>query len=81
MISPLLDIFTQYGGSVIAGIIVGLFFKAFFARQVQAKIRGYQAEIVKSHSKILALEGQNDKLLKRIKELEGQFTKDRIFMN
>jgi hypothetical protein len=81
MVSPLLDIFVQYGGAAIAGIAVGLLSKVFFARQIQGKIRGYQSEIVKSHSKILLLESQNDRLEKRVKELEGQFSKERLFMN
>ncbi len=81
MISPLLDIFVQYGGAAVAGVAVGLISKAFFLRQIQGKIRTYQSEIVKSHSRILLLESQNDRLEKRVKELEGQFAKDRLFMN
>lgn len=81
MFSPLLNIAMQYGGAVLAGIVVGLICKAYFAGQMQNKIRGYQSDIVKSHSKILELEANNDKLEKRIKELEGSFIKDRLFMN
>lgn len=81
MISPLLEIFIQYSGAVVVGIIVGLVFKAYFAHQIQGKIQGYQSEIVKSHSRILRLESENDSLLKRIKELEGNFTKSHIYMN
>jgi len=81
MFSPLLDIFFQYGGAAIAGVIVGLLSKAFFARQMQSKIRTYQGEIVKSHSRILFLESQNERLEKRVKELEGQFSKERLVMN
>lgn len=81
MFSPLLNIVMQYGGSVLAGIVVGLVCKAYFIGQVQGKIKGYQSDIVKSHGKILELEAANDRLEKRIKELEGSFTKDRIFMN
>lgn len=71
----------QYGGAVLAGIVAGLICKAYFAFQMQGKIKDYQGDIVKSHAKILELEAKNDKLEKRIKELEGSFTKDRIFMN
>jgi cell division protein FtsB len=81
MISPLLDIFVQYSGAVIAGLLVGLLCKAYFAHQMSGKISGYQGDIVKSHSRILRLESTNEQLEKRIKELEGQFPKDRIFMN
>ena len=79
--SPLLDIFVQYSGAVIAGLLVGLLCKAYFAHQMKNKIEEYQADIVKSHSRILKLDGVNEKLERRIKELEGQFPKDRIFMN
>jgi hypothetical protein len=81
MISPLLDIFVQYSGAVIVGLLVGLLCKAYFARQMHNKIEEYQGDIIKSHSKILSLESINEKLEKRVKELEGQFPKDRIFMN
>ena len=81
MFSPLLNIVMQYGGSVLAGVVVGLICKAYFAGQVHGKIKGYQSDIVKSHGKILELEAYNDKLEKRVKELEGSFVKDRLFMN
>ncbi len=81
MFSPLLNIVMQYGGAVLSGIVVGLVCKAYFASQMQNKIRGYQSEIVKSHAKILELDGRNGLLEKRVKELEGSFIRDRIFMN
>ena len=81
MFSPLLNIVTQYGGAVLVGILVGLICKAYFASQMQSKIRGYQIDIVKSHAKILELEAKNDQLEKKIKEIDGSFNKDRIFMN
>ncbi len=81
MFSPILNIVMQYGGSVLAGIVVGLVCKAYFASRMHGKIRGYQSEIVKSHAKILELDAKNDQLEKRIKEIEGTFTKDKIFMN
>ena len=81
MTSPLLSILMQYAGAVTAGIVVGLIFKVYFASQVHKKIKGYQGEIVRSHSKILSLEEINGKLEKRVKEAERTFAKDRIFMN
>lgn len=81
MITPLLDIFVQYSGAVVAGLLVGLICKAYFTYQMKSKIEEYQSDIVKSHSRILSLDSLNEKLEKRIKELEGQFPKDRIFMN
>ncbi len=71
----------QYAGAVMAGIVVSLICKAYFASQLQGKIKGYQSDIVKSHSKILELEAKNDQLEKRLKEVEGTFNKDKIFMN
>lgn len=81
MFSPLLNVLMDYAGPVLVGIVVGLVFKAYFAAQVQKKIKGYQGEIVKSHSKILELEAQNNELEKRLKEFDRSFSKDRIFMN
>ncbi len=77
MFYPLLEIFVEYSGAVVVGILVGLIFKAWFARQMHNKIRGYQEEIAKSHSKILSLEAENDSMAKRIKELESKFTRRR----
>lgn len=81
MFSPLLNIVMQYGGAVVTGIVVALIYRAYFASQLQNKLRGYQSDIVKSHAKILELDGRNGLLEKRIKELEGTFIRDRIFMN
>ncbi len=81
MISPLLEIFVQYSGAIVVGIIVALVCKAYLAYQMQGKIQGYQGEIVKSHSRILRLESENDTLKKQLKDLQGRFSKDHIFMN
>ena len=81
MFSPLLDTVMPYGSPVIVGLVIGLVCKAYFAARMQTKIRGYQSDIVKSHSKILELEAKNDSLEKKLKELEGSFAKDRLFMN
>jgi hypothetical protein len=79
MVSPLLDIFTQYGGAAAIGIVFGLVCKAFFARQMHNKIREYQSEIVKSHSRILTLESETDHLQKKVKELEYKFTEELVY--
>ena len=76
-----MNIVMQYGGPVLAGIIVALIYKAYFAAQIQGKIKRYQAEIVKSHAKILDLEGRNDKLEKKLKEVDTSFIKDKLVMN
>ena len=81
MFSPILNIVYQYAGAVLAGIVVGLVFKAYFASQVQSKIKRYQGEIVKSHAKILELEAKTDQLEKHIKEAERSFIKENLVLN
>jgi cell division protein FtsB len=70
-----------YVGGVLSGIVVGLGCKAFFAQQFQGKIRDYQADILKSHTKIHELEARNAELEKRVKELEDYFVLDKLSMN
>ena len=74
MISPLLDTCVQYGGSVGVGIAVALVSRLLIVRQTQSKMYDYQGQIVKSHSRILSLEAENDQLEKKIKELEHHST-------
>ena len=81
MFSPILNIVMQYAGAVLAGIVVSLIFKSYFASQLQSKIKRYQGEIVKSHAKILELEAQNGVLEKRVKEVEGSFINQKLLMN
>lgn len=81
MYSPLLNIVMQYGGAVLVGIATGLISKAYFLSQLQKKIKGYQMDIVKSHSKILELEAANDKLEKQLNEKESTFSREHLFMN
>lgn len=81
MFSPLLDTVLQYGGALLAGIVAGLVCKAYYSSQIRGKIKGYQMDIVKSHSKILELEAKNEELEKRMKQVECSFIKDKIFMN
>ncbi len=81
MTSPLINMIMQYSAPAFAGIIIGLLFKMYFASQAQKKIRGYQGEIIKSHSRILKLEELNGRLENRLKEVEQSFCKDRLYMN
>lgn len=81
MSSSLLNLLVLYGGAALIGIVVGFLFKAYFASQMHSRIRDYQSDIFKSHSKILELEEANYKLETRLKEVEGIFSKDKIFMN
>lgn len=81
MFSPLLNIVMQYGGIFFGAIVFGIICKAYLASKVKAKIRRYQCEIVKSHAKILELEGQNQQLENRIKDVERSFIKDHLVLN
>ena len=81
MTSPLLSILMEYAGSVAAGIVVGLLFKMYFASQVHKKIKDYQGEIVKSHSRILRLEEINGKLEKSLQETRRSFPQDQLVLN
>ncbi len=81
MFSPLLDNVMQYGIPVLAGIVAGFLCRAFFAHQMQGKIKDYQYNMVKSHAKILELEAKNDRLEKLLKNAELSFSQDKIFMN
>lgn len=66
---------------VISGVIAGLICKAYFANQMKNKLKGYQNDIIKSHERIIELEDLNNKLEKRLKDMEGQFSKAGISMN
>ena len=81
MFSPLLNIVMQYGGVVLGAIIFGLTCKAYLASKVQAKIKRYQYEIVKSHAKILELEAENQQLENRVRDVEGTFIKNKLVFN
>ncbi len=82
MFSPLLiNIVIQYGGVFLGAIIFGVICKAYLASKVQAKIKRYQYEIVKSHAKILELEAENQQLLNKMRDVEGAFIKNKLVMN
>lgn len=81
MFSPLLTLLMQYGIPVIAGVLVGLVCKRYFSARLEEKIRECQIDIVKSHEIILDLEARNTQLERRLKETEGVYKKDRLFMN
>lgn len=61
-------------------ILITVVLRIFFANQWKQKVKDYQSEIAKSHSRILKLEVQNEKLQQRIHDLEGnqESTKIRI---
>jgi hypothetical protein len=76
MFSPLLNILTQYGGPILAGVLIGFVCKVYFAARVHSKMRDYQGEILKSHAKILELEALTDQLEKKIKGKDVTMSKE-----
>ena len=81
MVLLLLNIAAQHYGPVFSGIAAGLICKSYFAWQMQNKIKDYQKDIEKSREKVFELEALNDTLKKRLQDMEGYFSKDRISMN
>ncbi len=81
MYSPLLNIVFQYAGSVLAGILVAVLLKAYFASKMHRKIKDYQGEIVKNHARILELEALNYRLEKKLSDGEKRFSKEAMMMN
>ena len=81
MLSPLLNIVFHTYGPVLSGIVAGLLYRAYFNRQVKSKIKGYQDDILRSNIKVFELEAINERLEKRLKEMEVCFSKDHIIMN
>lgn len=71
----------QYCLPVLSGVVAGLLCKAYFKTQMQKKIKDYQNDLIKSQEKIIELQALNEKLQKRVQEMEGYFSKDRIIMN
>ena len=65
----------------LGALVFGLLCKMYLASKVQAKIKRYQCEIVKSHARILELEVENDQLEKRLQDTGVAFVKDRLVMN
>lgn len=61
---------------IVALIAIGL--RIFFANQWKQKVKDYQSEIAKSHSRILKLEVQNEKLQQRVQDLEGNHQANKI---
>lgn len=71
----------MYPVEIISGIAAGLVCKAYFATRMKSKIKDYQDDIIKSQERIKELEALNEKLEKRLKEMEDYFSKDSISMN
>jgi hypothetical protein len=71
MIAILTKLFLQYGAPLFAGVIVGFIFKLYFRKQSRSRIKEYQSEIARSHSRILKLEAINETLEKRLRDNDG----------
>lgn len=67
-----------YAGAVGLSIIIGVLIKVFYAQQTKGKFKEYQSEIAKSHSRILKLEVLNEKLQKRLNEVENASSRIKI---
>lgn len=64
-----------------SGIIAGLICRAYFFTKMKNKLKRYENDLTKSQERILELEDENDKLEKRLKDVEVHFSKDSINMN
>lgn len=67
--------------AIVAFVFLVLFVlgvKTFYMQSIKAKVKEYQSEIARSHSRILKLEVQNEKLQKRIQELEHSYPNVKI---
>lgn len=67
-----------YAGAIGVSIIMGILIKVFYAQQTKVKFKEYQGEIAKSHSRILKLEVLNEKLQKRLNEVENTSSRIKI---
>lgn len=81
MAAPLLNIMVQYSGPVFSGIVAGLMCRAYYAAQMKNKLKDHQKDFLKSQERIIELEALNERLEKRLKEMESYFSKDHIIMN
>ncbi len=67
ILSTLLPI---YGGAVSIAVVSVIVMKVYFQAKSNQKIRKYQNQIFQSHSRILKLEAYNEKLERKISDLE-----------
>jgi cell division protein FtsL len=59
-------------------IVFAIFIRAFYSQQIKSKVKEYQSEIARSHSRILKLEVKNEKLQQQINELEMMMNRSKI---
>lgn len=81
MFFPPLNIMLLYGAQVASGIVAGLLCKAYFTTRLKSKMKECQTDMIKSRQRIVELEALNEKLIKRLHEMENYFSKDSINMN
>jgi len=67
-----------YSSAFILVLIAAIIFKVYFSMSIKNKLKDYQSEIAKSHSKILKLEVTNQKLNQRVHELEAIIQRPKI---
>lgn len=69
-----------YAAVFLAAVFFIAIIKIAISIQSKKKIKQYQGEISKSHSRILKLEVRNQNLQKRIQELESLLQSTRVHM-
>jgi cell division protein FtsB len=74
ILSTLLPI---YGGAISIAVVSSIVIKIYFQSKAQQKMKEYQHQIVRSHSQILKLEAHNEKLERRIAQLEASIPQKR----
>jgi cell division protein FtsL len=67
-----------YSSAFILIVIAAIIFKVYFSISIKNKLKEYQSEIAKSHSKILKLEVTNQQLNQRVHELENIIQRPKI---
>jgi len=72
------NVILLYGSAIIFIIVAAIALKLFYSFSIRGKLKEYQSEIAKSHSKILKLEVTNEKLKQRVNELETIIQRPKI---
>ncbi|MCU0321312.1 MAG: hypothetical protein MUE72_02785 [Chitinophagaceae bacterium] len=71
MSSILINVLLMYGGGCLFLTIGFITIKAYVKSQNQNRLKDYQHQITRSHSRILKLEAQNELLERKLVQLES----------
>jgi len=80
MFFPFLEI-KEFPFEIVSGVVAGLICKAYFANRLKSKLMESENQTLKNQERIRELEELNDKLEKRLKDMETLFSKDSISLN